>query len=80
MYREQGEGQRREAGHDALVARLRTLQWPAAPETSRRRCWERLQEQLDLADDARVVGHARHVDPPAHAAVGIEHGEDAVAE
>jgi len=48
MKCDEHESQWMEADQDDLVRRLRRLEWPAAPEAVKRRCWEDLSRQLEL--------------------------------
>lgn len=41
-----------EGDDDALVRRLRRLEWPKAPAAVRERCWEDLSRRLELARSA----------------------------
>jgi hypothetical protein len=52
MKCDEHEGQWMEAEQDDLVRRLRGLEWPSAPDTVKRRCWEDLSRHLELGGDA----------------------------
>jgi len=61
MKCDEHEGQWMDADQDELVHRLRRLEWPAAPDGVKRRCWEDLSRQLALGRPAppRVPEKAR---------------------
>jgi hypothetical protein len=61
MKCDEHEGQWMEAEADDLVGRLRRLEWPSAPDTVKRRCWDDLSRRLELGGtgERRVPEKAR---------------------